>query len=278
MRRSCSLGAIISTMAIILLVLPSNAIAQVSPFNGHNAATDFCIQCHDVHEARGDYQLTREATVTATCATCHGLFGALAPPYANWSDSPTNFTGMEPTASTMLAYKVSTNGMSAAEMDAIPGHTLGIMSGNTVVRELDSIPGGSSSLKVMTSGQYGGLSENLYSGEPVTSFESTKGLYCASCHTPHDTIGQLISGPGLLSSKPNHSDTVATDTLTFCLTCHDKRGTSGVEKNHPATYCLTCHDNKAGESDFPHTSSNPRLLQLEPDALCVLCHTAGSLP
>lgn len=260
------------------MLLPSFALAQVSPFNGHNAATDFCIQCHDVHEARGDYQLTREATVTATCATCHGLFGAPAPPFANWSDSPVNFTGMEPTASTMLAYKVSTSGMTAAEIDAIPGHTLGIMSGNTVVRELNTIPGGSSSLKVMSSGQYGGLSEGLYAGEPVTTYNSTKGLYCASCHTPHDTIGQLISGPGLLSSKPNHTDIPATDTLSFCITCHDRRDNVGVERNHPATYCLTCHAEQPGESDFPHTSSNQRLLLMEPDALCVLCHTAGTLP
>lgn len=278
MRRIGVLTAIISITAVLLLTLASNALAQVSPFNGHNASTDFCIQCHDVHESRGDYQLTREATVTATCATCHGLFGDMAPPFANWSDSPTNFTGMEPTASTMLAYEISTSGMTAAEMDAIPGHTLGIMSGNTVVRELDSIPGGSATLKVMTSGQYGGLSDGLYVGEPVTSFNSTKGLYCASCHTAHDTIGQLISGPGLLSSKPNHSDTFATDTLGFCVTCHDRRDNVGIERNHPATYCLTCHANQAGESDFPHTSSNQKLLIMEPDSLCILCHTAGTLP
>jgi predicted CXXCH cytochrome family protein len=130
----------------------------------------------------------------------------------------------------------------------------------------------------MTSGQYGGISEGLYSGESVMSFASTKGLYCASCHTAHDTIGQMISGPDLLSSKPNHSSTFATDTLSFCITCHDRRDDDGIESNHPDDYCLTCHANQPGESDFPHTSTNQRLLVLEPDALCILCHTSGTLP
>lgn len=263
---------------ILVLVLVANAQAQVPPYYSHGAGSDFCIQCHDVHEASGDYVLTREATVTAVCQTCHGMFGAPVPTVVIWSSPPPDFSGGDATASTLLAYSVDMTSMTSPEMDAVPGHSLGVMAGNAIVRELDSIPGGSSSLKVMTSGQYGEFNEGLYSGEPTTSFSGTKGLYCASCHTAHDTIGQMLPGPDLLSSKPNHVDTAAVDTLTFCLSCHDQRDNMGVEVNHSASYCLTCHTHQPGEPDFPHSSTNQKLLYEEPDTLCILCHTSGNLP
>lgn len=266
-------------MVIIgVIIFPTAVYAQVSPYQGHNAGTDFCIQCHDTHEAAGDYVLTREATVTAICATCHGLFGRPNPTSVIWGSPPPNFSGVEPTASILAAYKVDFTGMSAAQMEAVPGHSLGIMRDGTEVRFSNSIPGGSLPLKVMTSGQYGGLSEALYSGEPVTTFNATRGLYCASCHTAHDTIGQMYTSEDLLSSKPNHINSPVTSYEEFCLACHDKRDNVGPENNHPSSYCLTCHANKAGETDFPHTSSNEKLLLMQPDELCVACHSVGTIP
>lgn len=277
MRRVGVFASIAAFFVVMFTAVPVS-LAQISPFYSHGVGTDFCVQCHDVHESRGDYMLTREATVTATCLTCHGLFGAPAPSGVVWSETPVDFAGTEPTASTMLVYEYNMTGMNASQMDAVPGHSLGTMRGDAIVRESNMIPGGGTTLKVMSSGQYGGFSLGLYSGEAVTTFNGTKGLYCASCHTAHDTIGQMMSGPGLLSSKPNHTATAAVDSVDYCVKCHDRRDNVGLERNHPSTYCLVCHGNKAGESDFPHTSSNQKLLAQEPDALCILCHPSGSLP
>ncbi len=269
------------TIALVLsvtfmLAFTASAFAAVAPHGGYGATTDFCTACHDVHEANGDYVLTRESTVTAVCGTCHGVFGAPAPSGVSWSTAKTDFSGADPTASTKLAYQVDMSAMTAAQMDAIPGHSLGVMYGGTAVRTSDVIPGSSSTLKVINSGDNGSPSVGLYSNEPATTFTGTQGLYCASCHTPHGSDGQMVPGSKFLSSKPNHATTAAVDKLTFCETCHDKRDNVGAENNHPAAFCLTCHDET--QTDFPHTGSNPRLLMQEPDSLCVACHFSGSLP
>ena len=297
MRKYAILAAIVLSV-VFMLAFATSAFATVAPHGGYGSTTDFCVGCHDIHEANGDYVLTRESTVTAVCGTCHGLFGAAAPAGVNWSTppdaiaggftEPAPFPGTSATASQYLAYTNGfTAGMSGAQMDAVPGHSLGVMMGGTVVRSSDTIPGSSATLKVMTSGQYGGPFAGIYGGTSVTTYTGTKGLYCASCHTPHAAAGQMISGTKLLSSRPNHTlSTPATDEFSFCVSCHDKRDNVGVEKNHPAqAYCLTCHAVQSnagtpggGTADFPHTSVNKRILYMEPDALCLLCHTAGTLP
>ena len=292
MRKYAILAAIVLPV-VFMLAFSASAFATVAPHGGYGATTDFCVSCHDVHEANGDYVLTRESTVTAVCGTCHGVFGAPAPTGVTWSTppdaaaegftEPAPFVGTAPTASTLTAYTNGfTAGMSGAQMDAVPGHSLGVMMGGTVVRSSNAIPGSSTTLKVMTSGQYGGLTEGLYGGGSVTSYTGTKGLYCASCHTPHADAGQMIPGTMLLSARPNHTTGApAVDEYSFCVSCHDQRDNVGVEKNHPAqAYCLTCHANQAsgGTPDFPHSSTNTRILYEEPDALCLLCHTPGTLP
>jgi predicted CXXCH cytochrome family protein len=288
MRRIAILAAIVLPV-VFILAFSAAAFASVAPHSGYGTGvngTDFCVGCHDIHEAQGDYVLTREATVTALCGTCHGLFGAQAPSGVNWSSTPTDFPGDNPTASTKLAYKVNMSGASAQYMDSIPGHSLGVMYGGTVVRNSDVIPGSSATLKVMISGEYGGFTMGIYTGQAATSFNGTKGLYCASCHTPHGDAnagggGYMIPGTPLLSSKPNHDEFgVAVDEKAFCISCHDKRDNDGPEHNHPDVYCLTCHDNPGGQpgGDFPHTSTNKRILRMEPDALCMACHELGHLP
>ncbi|MHB9053997.1 MAG: cytochrome c3 family protein [Thermoleophilia bacterium] len=282
MRKIAIMAAFVLSI-VFILAFSASAFAVTAPHGGYGSTTDFCISCHDIHEANGDYVLTRESTVTAVCGTCHGVFGASAAVGVYWSNPPANFAGADPTASTKRAY---TNGFSAGmtgpQQDAVPGHSLGVMMGGTVVRSSDIIPGSSATLKIMTSGQYGGPSEGLYGGTTVTTYNGTKGLYCASCHTPHANARQMIPGTKLLSAKPNHSlATPVTDEYSFCVSCHDKRDNVGVEKNHPAqAYCLTCHANQAsgGVPDFPHSSTNTRILYAEPDALCLLCHSAGTLP
>lgn len=282
MRKIAIMAAIVLSV-VFMLAFSASAFAT-SPHTGFGATTDYCISCHDIHEASGDYVLTRASTVTGVCGTCHGLFGAAAPGNvpAVWGNPPGNMAGTDPTASTKAAYKYGfSGGMTGGQMDAVPGHSLGVMMGGTVARSSDTIPGGSVDLKVMTSGQYGGPTEGLYGGESTTTFSGTAGLYCASCHTPHSELGQVITGSKLLSKQPNHSTTspAASDEYSFCIKCHDKRDDVGVEQNHPAqAYCLTCHANKAGESDFPHSSSNQRILFEEPDALCLICHSGATLP
>ena len=75
------------------------------------------------------------------------------------------------------------------------------------------------------------------------------------------------------------------DGSLFCGTCHSSRidwSWGGTSHNHP-TGCEACHGNPGGplgggSRDYPHSSTQPLLLQTVPDALCIQCHTAGSLP
>ena len=72
------------------------------------------------------------------------------------------------------------------------------------------------------------------------------------------------------------------DGSLFCGTCHSSRvdwSLGGTSHNHP-TGCEACHGNPSdgSSSDYPHSSTQPLLLQTVPDALCIQCHTQGSLP
>src|SRR3990170_8809228 len=50
------------------------AAGTAIPHGGYSTSTDACLQCHDVHEASGDYVLLRYKTVTDTCGSCHYLY------------------------------------------------------------------------------------------------------------------------------------------------------------------------------------------------------------
>ncbi len=275
-----------AVVVVVVLVFAAPAFAidgETIPHGGYSASTDACLQCHDIHESAGDYVLMRQATVTATCATCHTIYqtaptGAFDPGYSGTEAG---------TAAGAQAYKTD-----AANALTHEGHRLGLGSGaytfaDGVVGDGSYIPGGTQALTAIA-----------YLSYPVTdsalSYAATDGLYCASCHAPHGTFGNVVDAlvsPAILSSKPNHIDTAIPmanwidDGGEWCAGCHDKR-IDGVDMegdtnhNHPSEACLTCHGDAFGDStpDFPHTGEVANLLTLEPDMLCLQCHTEGTLP
>jgi hypothetical protein len=124
--------------------------------------------------------------------------------------------------------------------------------------------------------------------------------------TTTDSEGQTVYlyGYKLLSAYPNHNWLKAeswglgyrgTDQARWCGACHTSKTSPdfGVEgeyavdvagvpttfHSHP-TACNYCHGSPSDGSsaDFPHTSGNGALLKEYPDALCLACHTQGSLP
>ena len=238
-----------------------------SPHGGYNMNTDMCLQCHDIHEAAGDYVLMRQQTVTEVCATCHTLYQS-APTGAYDPGFPGSEAREMPD---IAAYKVEI-GSSATH----GGHRLGMGS--------DEIPGGSQALTAI---QYLGYPGTV----SATEFTATDGLYCASCHTPHGEFGNMMPmsfNTALLSSKPNHIqedlsgvlDDWVTDGGKWCGACHDRRLPGADVHNHPDTGCLVCHGDSITEptEDFPHTSNDQSLLTLNPDELCLQCHVVGLLP
>jgi len=151
-------------------------------------------------------------------------------------------------------------------------------------------------------------------GDPWQVCTDTTYTTCSYAQT-YDAEGQLVSlyGFKLLSSSPNHqypppgtppsgtfyldnvnrtgaragvrsynTDIYNHDGMLFCGTCHSRSvddSAGGTYHNHP-TGCEACHGNpRDGSSfDYPHTSTFAYFLQEYPDALCITCHTAGSLP
>ncbi|MFA5810164.1 MAG: cytochrome c3 family protein [Thermoleophilia bacterium] len=266
MRKITILAAMV--IALLLVVAPA-AFAGISPHGGYStgtspaaAQTDFCLTCHDVHQAAGDYVLMRDPTVTQTCATCHALYGA--PADNTWTGGASAIWdgATQASVSQYAAYE---------NVSAVSGHRLGVALNGVPGLISASIPGSNtgSFLKVIRSLDYyptshdGEHGHGIYENDPVTDFEATKGLYCASCHTPHGSIVGVDNflqngtagsdgkddgpGPGswgnnqlvtqdlgsahpkmvaankLLSNKPNHGTTSVTTYNGFCIACHNKQ-------------------------------------------------------
>jgi hypothetical protein len=274
-------GALIVAIGLAI-VLAGPAAAQeppepspVSPHGGFSASTSFCLQCHSIHNAEGDHALMQKESVTATCATCHGLFGATEGTGPR-TDHPRNRTNPIGTASTKAAYT-----------DPAPagGHRIGAT----------AVPGDPDIMITQSGWRRLSGSANWpvgwNSGEPAgpgTSGAEEGGLYCASCHTPHGSYGQMVaSGVDILSAYPNHSwqqsrkdyDPANSATTTaWCITCHTRKA---AEFNNHVGTCTSCHfdsSQPAAWADYPHTAPNEGMLRGLPDARCVNCHASGSLP
>ncbi len=214
------------------LLDPSAAYAASAQYGANQNATDFCLQCHMVHDAEGDYALMREQTVTQTCATCHNVFGHsptgqwTRPRLVNWNEDPNE---VQPTTAIVGAYKNETAGGGAGPQSE---HGLGVIldkNGNVVPGaegragaddiagecDTDASRGGttdggqrtncSNLLKVISPASYAAGLTNfgvnaggpIYSGQESNQFAATNGLYCASCHSVH---GSLQADPRTMTS------------------------------------------------------------------------------
>jgi len=161
--------------AVFILALGSAASAQpeqadpvgtnVAPHGGYSSLTNQCLQCHDVHDAAGQYALMEKASVSAVCNTCHAPGSTTAP-----TGGPGG--GITGTVSSRAVY-TETGGSE---------HTPGVnnIDGNTLTQSAWSYPGPPTG----NSGVAAGIG---------TTSDTDGGLYCASCHTPHGTFGQVVN-------------------------------------------------------------------------------------
>jgi doubled CXXCH motif protein len=147
--------------------------SDVSPHGGFSVSTDFCLQCHSVHNTAnttdGAYALLWKASVTATCNTCHAIPNLLGGASGRRdSNTLTGFSaGTMGTASVRSAYDIS---------GAAATHALGSTSSPDAV-------------SMQTSGW-------SYHGSPsawAANVQGTDGLQCTSCHTAHGNYGALIN-------------------------------------------------------------------------------------
>lgn len=102
-----------------------------------------------------------------------------------------------------------------------------------------------------------------------------------AAHSAGATV-QILAGTVKYSIRSYNTDRYNHDGALWCGSCHTSRVDTlfgGQYHNHP-TGCDACHGNDAsGDADFPHSSSSgPEMLVEIPDALCLECHVAGSLP
>lgn len=152
------------------------ATGDISPHGGYSSSTDFCLQCHSVHNTAsttdGAYALLWKSSVTATCNTCHGLaaYGGAATGPRD-SNTLTGFSaGIMGTAAQRSAYD------NAAP---VASHPLGT----------SSTTGTGDDVAMQTSGW-------SYHGSPTVWAGNTQdpdGLQCTSCHTAHGDFGALVN-------------------------------------------------------------------------------------
>lgn len=162
--------------------------SDISPHGGYSASTNYCLQCHTVHDAPADYALLASATVTATCNTCHGLpaIGQTSPTGARQPLEPAN-PATPGTAASRAAYTVTTG------RNAI--HGIG-----------SSTPPGETGITMTLSDwayswRFSGVPPATDATTPANTVSATGGgLYCASCHTPHGEFGQLANAKKVLTT------------------------------------------------------------------------------
>ena len=180
---------------------PTSA-TQVVPHGGYGVGTTYCLQCHQVHynrgtqDAPGEYALTAESSVTATCATCHGFEGV--DPTGEEVPDFGPLTGTIGTASTRAVYteaeEIHIIGAGFGSVGAIPGWDFYTWAGNGTP--------GSAGPEAAGSGRSAGTA-SYYNG----------GLYCGSCHTPHGEFGQLINSSWAVTSA-DQNNSGGTDPVT----------------------------------------------------------------
>jgi predicted CXXCH cytochrome family protein len=182
----------VTTPGTIVVTNGGTVTGQQSPHGGFSAATDFCQQCHSVHNAPSDYALLWQNTVTATCNTCHAINGGggLSPVDSN------NLIG-DPTVNGAKLLMGTTSMRSSYDVASPPvSHTIG--------KALSP-----DNIQMMTSGwAYGAFSATTWSGR-----RTADGLQCTSCHEPHGDFGQLINSPtGVVRTFANELDVNPTGT------------------------------------------------------------------
>ncbi len=271
---------VIAVMGLVVVFL-SSAMALSSmnwpnPHSQYDASTDFCLQCHDIHEAGGDYALMYKDTVVNVCGTCHGVYqqspsGARQPSYGGTMIPPSGGT-----AASRTVYKIP-----IAQRYTHEGHRLGQLgSGNTTftyaggdangndpyyytTTTADWIPGSGGTLltRIPSWTYYYGGGYIDPASYPASGRTALNGLYCASCHSPHGTVfGNAITWR-LLSRRPNHiPDPDTTETLDTTMS-PSVDGTSYPWATNftqaGGKWCIKCHkrrwENGTPDGQKPHT-------------------------
>jgi predicted CXXCH cytochrome family protein len=171
---------------------------NIAPHGGYSSSTNYCLQCHSMHNA-GETALLAETSTTATCQTCHKLFGQAATGARN-SNNLVGATLQMGTAATRSAYDLA---------NAPAQHTIGEYDSpapdNTVITAAEwayrAFPGRANT----------GPKATTPSG-PGSASAAGGGLYCGSCHTPHGDFGQLINSRWLRTqANEGSSSGVLTD-------------------------------------------------------------------
>lgn len=160
--------------------------ADVSPHGGYSATTGFCYQCHNVHNNPFG-GLQAKASVTETCATCHGYLGA-AP-----SGARPGYSGKTiGTTATRAVYETASGGSRHGI-----GATLvkGEYSGSTYTGPVITEGGWTygATWVAATPGAVSGASSATEVSGPGTASAGSGGLYCGSCHTPHGEYGFAVN-------------------------------------------------------------------------------------
>lgn len=300
---------LVLAIAILMVALTAtvalanhNDDANVDPHDSYSSTTDYCLQCHDIHEAGGDYALMYQATVIDTCGTCHSVYqeaptGPRDPGYSGQESGPAATRAVYENATPATRYtheghRLSRNG----NPDSGSDYTY---ADGVTTDTADYIPGSLNSIVNRISTWPDWMAGASMAAYPASGRTATGGLYCASCHSPHgpkfgNALPSVVTNGKLLSTRPNHAQTPIDGSLwtswvdngyEFCQSCHTQRAeptpTDGIAPhNHPAYLCVQCHGDNvsiAPNPDFPHTGAR-NLLSAEPDELCITCHISGSLP
>lgn len=315
-----SISAIIAMALVIVFMMAGTAWANhdpdtsttIDPHAGYSTTTDFCLQCHDIHDAGGDYALMRNQTVTATCATCHGVYvidpGSWPLPEPTGAYDP-GYGGTTASVAVDIAFGSQSHvyDIPADEKYTHEGHRLGqgLNASATVYEYADStettdtaayIPGGSSLLSRIPSWSYW-KSAYFDTSLPAISAppwdaanESTSagggtnalgGLYCGSCHALHGDKADTGYGNSLPESV--FPDTSMNNKLLSAIPNHTTPTLESVVTTWTSNgfyWCARCHDERlevvtqtgTSTGGEPWYTTDGTGTHNHPSSYCLQCH------
>ena len=251
-----------ATLSYTLPAFPPTQTAHGS----YTQDTDRCAGCHSTHSAQGS-KLLREATVDATCKTCHNGTGSKY----NVADG----TVLVPNGAGATVAKNAPAGPFGAQDGYVYSGTKPVTSQHQVgAKAINRAPGGN------------------YQG---TGPGWTDVLTCGSCHDPHGSShnyrllrGALLDSPAIQVTAYAGTVVAGDETAryqagmnTFCAACHkDFNVGPGSGSTAPAeTYTTTAGSYRHAVGVAPSTKSLTTTFPLEGPAgnntdlvFCLTCH------
>ncbi len=306
------------SLVFILLFLIGGTVvfAAMGPHGGYSATTDYCLACHDVHEAGTSFKLLFASTVQATCEACHDgtyarkVYGTVSPVGADHDNfEVTQWVPGTTSTADYYGYFTCASCHTPHDSNAV----------NPFYGDTNAITQTYAATRTLPAQSYYGnetTTSKLLKRNPnptnALSYANYGGGWCSDCHNnrhngtsvnnhPVDTATYYYDYVSFWNPTLSTNDTTrlggsnygyimrvtqtADEPDPICQQCHeDSREVTGWDTGSYVnpTFSVTTVGYFATDNpqykDFPHETVRPSFKVESGDDLCLNCHPTSQLP